>query len=72
MPGLEDVPTIAEAGVPGYDMSTWYGVFAPGGTPASIVEHLANEVAKALADPQVREQFLAQGSCRLIATAEQP
>ena len=61
MPGLEDVPTIAEAGVPGYEMSTWYGAFAPGGTPAPIVERLANEVAKALADPQVREQFLAQG-----------
>jgi len=60
MPGLEDVPTIAEAGVPGYEMSTWYGVFAPGGTPAAITDRLAAEVAKAINEPQVREQFLAQ------------
>ena len=60
MTGLEDVPTIAEAGVPGYEMSTWYGVFAPGGTPAAITDRLAAEVAKAINEPQVREQFLAQ------------
>jgi tripartite-type tricarboxylate transporter receptor subunit TctC len=60
MPGLENVPTIAEAGVPKYEMSTWYGVFAPGGTPAAITERLAAEIAKAVNEPQVREQFLAQ------------
>jgi tripartite-type tricarboxylate transporter receptor subunit TctC len=61
LPGLENVPTIAEAGVPKYEMSTWYGVFAPGGTPAAISNRLAAEVAKAINEPQVREQFLAQG-----------
>jgi tripartite-type tricarboxylate transporter receptor subunit TctC len=60
MHGLEDVPTIAEAGVPGYEMSTWYGVFAPGGMPAAITDRLAAEVAKAINEPQVRDQFLAQ------------
>jgi tripartite-type tricarboxylate transporter receptor subunit TctC len=61
LPGLENLPTIAEAGVPKYEMSTWYGVFAPGGTPAAISNRLAAEVAKAINEPQVREQFLAQG-----------
>jgi tripartite-type tricarboxylate transporter receptor subunit TctC len=60
MPGMEDVPTISEA-VPGYDMSTWYGVFAPGGTPAAITNRLSTEIDKVINDPQVREQLLAQG-----------
>jgi len=59
--GLENVPTIAESGVPGYEMSTWYGVFASGGTPPEIAARLATEVKKALDVPQVREQTLAQG-----------
>lgn len=59
--GLGDVPTIAESGVPGYEMSTWYGVFASGGTPPEIASRLAAEVKKALDHPQVREQILAQG-----------
>jgi tripartite-type tricarboxylate transporter receptor subunit TctC len=42
-------------------MSTWYGVFAPGGTPAAIVDRLYAEIVKAVNDPQVRQLFLAQG-----------
>lgn len=59
--GLENVPTIAESGVPGYEMSSWYGVFASGGTPAKTAAHLAAEVKKALEIPQVHEQILVQG-----------
>jgi tripartite-type tricarboxylate transporter receptor subunit TctC len=59
--GLEDIPTIAESGVPGYEMSTWYGVFTSGGTPAATATRLAAEVKKAIEIPQVRALILAQG-----------
>ena len=53
-PGFPDVPTAAEAGVPGYEVSTWYGMWAPKGTPPEVVERMAAEVQKALATPEVR------------------
>jgi tripartite-type tricarboxylate transporter receptor subunit TctC len=56
-PALPDVPTIAESGVPGYDMSSWYGVLAPAGTPAARVDRLASELKSALADPEVKKQL---------------
>lgn len=61
LPGLEDIPTIAESGVPGYEMSTWYGVFASGGTQLATAARIAAEVKKAIDIPQVRELILAQG-----------
>ena len=59
--GLEDVPTIAEAGVPNYEMGSWYGVFTTGGTPPQVASQLAGEIKKVLEDPKVKEQVLAQG-----------
>jgi tripartite-type tricarboxylate transporter receptor subunit TctC len=56
-PALPDVPTIAESGVPGYDMSSWYGVLAPAGTPAARVDRLYGELKTALADPEVKKQL---------------
>lgn len=50
-----DVPTIAEAGVPGYDFTAWIGVFVPAGTPPAIVERLGAEIKKALASPDVEK-----------------
>lgn len=58
---MPDIPTVAEQGLPGYEMSTWYGVFAPAGTPAEAVERLGAELRRAVADPKVREQIAAQG-----------
>ncbi|MCZ2498281.1 tripartite tricarboxylate transporter substrate binding protein [Xylophilus sp. Kf1] len=58
---LPDVPTIAEAGVPGYEFSSWYGLFTTGGTPPAVVERLAREVQTILARPEVAAQFAAQG-----------
>lgn len=54
---LPDVPTIAEAGLPGFNMSTWYGVWAPAGTPAAVVQRLSNEIAAIVRLPEVRAQF---------------
>jgi len=60
-PLLPDVPTIAESGVPGFAFSTWTGMFAPRGTPASIIERLNAEVIKALSDPALRARMQSLG-----------
>ena len=57
-----DIPTIAEAGVPGYEMSQWYGLLAPAGTPAPIIEQLNAEVGKALRHPESRSRLQAEGA----------
>ncbi len=56
-PSLPDVPTIAEAGVPGYEATGWYGIVAPARTPAPIVMRLNQEIVKMLALAEVRQQF---------------
>jgi tripartite-type tricarboxylate transporter receptor subunit TctC len=56
-PALPDVPTIAESGVPGFEASSWFGIFAPAKTPREIVERLNGEVRKALADPELQKRF---------------
>ena len=61
-PMMPDVPTIAEAGVPGYDMGGWYGLLAPPGLPKDIAELLTSEVVKIMKMPDVRERFLAEAS----------
>jgi tripartite-type tricarboxylate transporter receptor subunit TctC len=57
-----EVPTIAEQGLPGYVMGTWYGVFATAGSPTEALERLSAEVRKALADAKLRETIAAQGA----------
>lgn len=59
---LPDVPTTAEAGVPGSEFNFWIGMFAPGKTPRAIVDRLNAEVVKALATPEVKERFLSLGA----------
>ena len=59
---LPDVPTIAETGVPGYAMSTWYGAVVPVKTPREIVIRLSQEMLKALALPDVKERLAALGA----------
>lgn len=56
---MPDVPTVAEAGVPGYEFASWHGVFAPAGTPPAVVERLNAELNKIVADPTVRERMAA-------------
>ncbi len=58
---LPELPTVAEQGIPGYEIFTWYGVFATGGTPDAVIERLGAEVRTAVADPKVREQLEKQG-----------
>jgi tripartite-type tricarboxylate transporter receptor subunit TctC len=55
---LPDVPTVAEAGVPGFDFPIWYGIWAPAATPAGVVQNLAEDIARALSDPAVRASLV--------------
>jgi tripartite-type tricarboxylate transporter receptor subunit TctC len=57
-----ELPTIAESGLPGFDISTWFGVFAPAGTPPEVIARLHDEFARALAAPEVREKMLNLGA----------
>ncbi|GAA6118484.1 tripartite tricarboxylate transporter substrate binding protein [Acidovorax sp. FG27] len=62
---LPDVPTVEEAGGPalkGFEASSWFGLLAPAGTPADVVQRIQQETAKALATPAVKERLLAQGA----------
>ena len=57
-----EIPTVAEGGVPGYAMSTWYGMLAPAGTPTAVVGKLSAEMRKVLNLPEVRSILLAAGA----------
>ena len=59
---LSKVPTIAEAGVIGFDFAIWYGVWAPAGTPAGVVDKLAKDIARALAAPDLRDWLAKHGA----------
>jgi len=59
---LPEVPTTAEAGVPGSEFNFWIGMMAPAKTPRAVVDRLHDEVAKALASPEVKERFLKLGA----------
>ncbi len=61
LPGLSEVPTVSEAGLPGYEVVGWFGLFAPAKTPPAIVERLNAEVVKILKMPDVREKIEAHG-----------
>ena len=62
-PALPDIPTIEEAAnLKGFDASSWFGLFAPTGTSRAIVDKIQSDVTKALAVPEVRERFVAQGA----------
>lgn len=61
-PGFPDVPTTAEAGVPNYEVSTWYGLWAVKGTPQEIVDRMSQEVQKALASPEIQKNWQSAGS----------
>ncbi len=70
-PAAPDIPTIAESGLPGYDVTTWHGLVAPAGTPREIVNRLHDEVVKALNSPEVRERFAANGIDPVSSTPEE-
>ncbi len=67
-PELPDVPTIAEAGVPGYEATSWFGLWAPAGTPAPVLDKLHSALTKVLQDPAVVKKIADQGGEVVIDT----
>lgn len=62
VPAFPDIPTAAEAGVPGYEVATWYGVFAPKNTPPAVVDRMTKELRKALQTATIKEAWERNGS----------
>ena len=65
---LRDVPTIAEAGVPGFNFPIWYGLWAPAGTPSQVVDQLAKDIATVLATPALKQWTTEHGAERVSMT----
>jgi tripartite-type tricarboxylate transporter receptor subunit TctC len=70
-PLLPEVPTFAEAGQPGYDMSYWWDIAAPAGTPRPIIERLHREIVRACEKPRLRQAFLQQAAVAVTSTPEE-
>jgi tripartite-type tricarboxylate transporter receptor subunit TctC len=67
---LPDLPTIAESGVPGYQATGWFGVFAPAKTPVAVVRKLNEQIVAIMQQPDVRERLTAQGVEPTTGSAE--
>jgi tripartite-type tricarboxylate transporter receptor subunit TctC len=68
---LPNIPTIAEAGVPGYEMSSWLGISAPAGTPAPIIDKLNHAIAAAVAAPDFAARLSADGAVPQVTSPQQ-
>jgi tripartite-type tricarboxylate transporter receptor subunit TctC len=70
-PALPDVPTAAEAGLPGYDAVFYYGLAAPAGTPPAIIDRLNQELRRIVTEPDVKERLIAEGTEPVAGTPDQ-
>lgn len=68
MTALPQAPSFVEAGLPSFELKSWYGVLAPAATPKSVVDKLSDEIGKALAAPDVKKRMLAQDMNPFIST----
>jgi tripartite-type tricarboxylate transporter receptor subunit TctC len=68
VPAFPNLPTAAEAGLPGYEVATWYGIWAVKGTPKEIVDRMYDEVVKAINSPELRETWANNGSETAVMT----
>jgi tripartite-type tricarboxylate transporter receptor subunit TctC len=59
---VPDVPTMAEAGVPGFEITAWFGFMAPGGTPQRLIQKISADIARIVATPEIQERILSQAS----------
>jgi tripartite-type tricarboxylate transporter receptor subunit TctC len=66
IPSLPDVPTMIEAGMPGFEATAWFGVLAPAGTPKPIVERLNGEINRILKSPEILKRISQQGSALIV------
>ena len=70
-PAIPEIPTIAESGLPGYELVEYQGIIAPAGTPGPVIQRLHAEIAKALGTPELKERFTTQGAHIVASTPEQ-
>src|SRR6185503_1772879 len=70
-PLLPKVPTVAESGLPGYDVSSWYGLYSPAGTPDAVIAKLNSEIRGALKAPDVSERLSGMGAQAAPTSAEE-
>jgi len=70
-PSLPDVPTIAEAGLPGFEYQGWYGMFAPGKTPRKLIELLNREVGNIIDLPEIKQRIVGLGAAAKRSTPEE-
>src|SRR5215218_5603428 len=70
-PGLPDVPTFSESGVPGFDTYEWYGVFAPGKMPKAVLNKLSTEIARIIRLPEMSDKLAAQGAIPVGNSADE-
>ena len=68
---LPDIPTVAESGVPGYEVSSWYGLFAPAGSPAKVVEIIQREIFRLSQEPEFRRNMIADGNEVVAGTSRE-
>jgi len=68
---MPEIPTISEAGLPGFELGSWYGIFAPAGTPPEIVRRVRSEVVKTINDPTVKQRFVALSAEAVGSTPEE-
>jgi len=68
---MPELPTVSESGVPGYEFASWFGVFAPAGTPPEIVRRLNAAFVKAGESPEVRQQIATQGAELVVTSASE-
>ena len=66
-----EIPTIAEAGMKGFEASTWFGIFSPAGTPPAILQRLSTEIVRIVQQPDMKERLLAQGADPIGMPAEE-
>jgi tripartite-type tricarboxylate transporter receptor subunit TctC len=71
LPGMPELPTIAESGLKGYESSQWYGMLAPAGTPEDIVNALNLHIAKIMHAPEMIQRLIAEGTVPVGSTREQ-
>ena len=71
VPALPDLPTVAEAGLPGYEVVNWWGIAAPAGTPQTIVERLHRELTAVVSSNETRKRFESEGADPLQMTPEE-
>src|SRR3954465_9678527 len=71
LPALPEVPTIAEAGLPSFEVTTWYGILAPAGTARPIVTRLNSELVKIMRNPEMKERLATLGTDPLTSTPEE-